>query len=74
MTDSSRDLTKTRDAIRKAAIKVTHKRYCSSCHAYKPEDQGGMVATANKNIKRWLCDTCKERKSSRKYESKKGKS
>ena len=73
MTDSSRDLTKTRDDIRKAAIKVTHKRYCSSCHAYKPENQGSMIATSNKNVKRWICTTCKERKSSRKYESKKVK-
>lgn len=44
------------------------KKFCTSCQAMKPAVGGGMVG---EKIRRWLCLSCQQKKSSRKYESKK---
>ena len=43
-------------------------RYCSSCISYKPEDTGQVVATANKNVRRFKCASCLAKASMRFYE------
>ena len=43
-------------------------KYCSSCMRYKSLDEGKIVETANKKIKRFKCKACLEKISSRMYE------
>jgi len=44
------------------------KRFCTSCQAMKSIVGGKMVG---EKIRRWLCLSCQEKKSSRKYEANK---
>jgi len=43
-------------------------KYCSSCMRYKSFDDGKIVETANKKIKRFKCKACLTKISSRQYE------
>lgn len=43
-------------------------KYCSSCMKYKSFDDGKIVETANKNIKRFKCKACLAKISARQYE------
>jgi hypothetical protein len=44
------------------------KKFCTSCQTMKSMVGGQMVG---EKIRRWLCLSCQEKKSSRKYEAKK---
>jgi hypothetical protein len=44
------------------------KRFCTSCQTMKSTVGGEMVG---EKIRRWLCLSCQNKKSSRRYESKK---
>ena len=44
------------------------KKFCTSCQAMKSTVGGEMVG---EKIRRWLCLSCQNKKSSRRYESKK---
>jgi hypothetical protein len=43
-------------------------KYCSSCMRYKSFDEGKIVETAKKNIKRFKCKACLTKISARQYE------
>ena len=43
-------------------------KYCSSCMLFKPFNDGKIVDTANKNIKRFKCKACLNKISERKYQ------
>lgn len=43
-------------------------KYCSSCMKYKSFDDGKIVKTANKKIKRFKCKACLTKISARQYE------
>lgn len=37
---------------------MTEKKYCSSCLQFRPAENGKVVSTANKHIKRFKCGIC----------------
>jgi hypothetical protein len=37
---------------------MNDKKYCSSCLQFRPLENGKVVNTANKNIKRFKCAVC----------------
>ena len=51
-----------------AQYKLLGKRFCSSCQAMKPIDDGEMVGT---KVRRWKCSVCIHRQSVRKYQKEK---
>jgi len=70
---ATRDLTAIGEQIRKAADKVSGRKYCSSCHAYQLIDGGKDVLITNGRHTRWKCVKCIKRISEAKYASKKEK-
>lgn len=57
-----------------ALVRMTGKKFCSSCQLYKAVDTGAMVDTAAKKFKRWKCASCLNRISERQYQSRKEES
>lgn len=37
---------------------MIEKKYCSSCLQFRPSDNGRVVQTANKHIRRFKCSIC----------------
>lgn len=37
---------------------MSEKKYCSSCLQFRPMENGRVVQTANKHIKRFKCAVC----------------
>jgi len=46
------------------------KKFCSSCQTFKPAQEMKLIETAHKSVKRWKCNSCFNKVSGRKYQSK----
>lgn len=46
------------------------KKFCGSCQTFRPVEEMKLIDTANKGVKRWKCNSCMNKLSTRKYQGK----